>query len=395
MPRNLVICFDGTNNEFGRANTNVVRLVQVLDRDPTHQRLFYDPGVGTLPRPELGRVREWLSRIPGLAFGAGLEKNVEEAYAFLMDLWEPGDRVYIFGFSRGAYTARVLAGLLHLLGLLPRANGNLVPYVMELFRAVRHEKGQRYGKYRKLCDDFRWTYARPASDGDDQRHFPVHFVGVWDTVSSVGWVWNPKSYQFTHENPSVAVARHALALDERRWFFRQNQMHAPAGQDLQELWFPGVHCDVGGGYPESSGLWRLSFEWMLQEATAAGLQVDPARLRTVRYRSGFPAEPWKEPAHESLMWYWWPAEFIPKWRWSFRTRRHGWHVGLGHRRFVPAGSRVHSSTLRRIRETGYAPANLGVAFIEKVRALAEIPPWLATDDQPGPALAAGDSVALG
>lgn len=142
MPRNVVLCFDGTNNRFGTENTNVVRLVQVLDRDPTTQQLFYDPGVGTFPHSGKSWLGEKLSRASELTFGAGIERNVEEAYSYLMEVWEPGDEVFIFGFSRGAYTARVLSGLLHLLGLLPRGTHNMVPYAMELFRAVRGDRSE-------------------------------------------------------------------------------------------------------------------------------------------------------------------------------------------------------------------------------------------------------------
>jgi uncharacterized protein (DUF2235 family) len=278
MPRNLVICCDGTNNQFGPENTNVVRLVQVLDRDPLEQRLYYDPGVGTLPEPgAMTRIMKRLSELYGLAFGAGLTLKVQEAYAYLMDFWEPGDRVYLFGFSRGAYTVRVLAGLLHTLGLLPRGNRNLVPYAMRLFSAVRNDgvgASDAQAEYWKLCDGFRWAFARPVFDGDDDRRFPVHFLGVWDTVSSVGWVWEPAKFPFTAQNPSIDVIRHAVSVDERRRFFRQNLMQKAKNrregepeQDLKELWFAGVHSDVGGGYPEQDGgLWRVAFEWMLGEA---------------------------------------------------------------------------------------------------------------------------------
>src|SRR5437868_2532616 len=121
MSRNFVLCFDGTNNQFGPQNTSVVRLVQVLDRDPTKQRLFYDPGVGTLPEPvSWGRLKKVWFELWDLAFAIGLPDRVGNAYRYLMDVWQPGDRVFLFGFSRGAYTVRVLAGLLHELGLLPR-----------------------------------------------------------------------------------------------------------------------------------------------------------------------------------------------------------------------------------------------------------------------------------
>lgn len=120
MGRNLVLCFDGTNNEFGPENANVVRLAQSLVRSPRDQRMYYDPGVGTLPEPgaitgSAKRVSEWF----GLAFGAGLMGKVERAYVYLMDFWEPGDQVFLVGFSRGAYTSRVLAAMLHALGLVP------------------------------------------------------------------------------------------------------------------------------------------------------------------------------------------------------------------------------------------------------------------------------------
>ena len=111
MPRNLILCFDGTNNQFGPENTNVARLIQALDRDPARQRLYYDGGVGTPPEP-LTAFGQWLSKVGGLLLGGGIEWKVEEAYRFLMEMWMPDDRVLIFGFSRGAYSARMLAGML-------------------------------------------------------------------------------------------------------------------------------------------------------------------------------------------------------------------------------------------------------------------------------------------
>src|SRR4051794_20775773 len=116
--KNLILCCDGTGNQFGLENTNVVRLVQSLDRDPTRQSLYYDPGLGTLPEPSaFTQVQKWVSEVFGLAIGSGLSWKVGEAYTYLMESWEPGDRVFLFGFSRGAYTVRVLAGLLYTLGL--------------------------------------------------------------------------------------------------------------------------------------------------------------------------------------------------------------------------------------------------------------------------------------
>jgi uncharacterized protein (DUF2235 family) len=375
MPRNLILCCDGTNNQFGPENTNVIRLIQVLDRDPARQRLYYDPGVGTLPEPGVAtRVGKTLSEWLGLAFGVGLSWKVQEAYTYLMDMWEPDDRVFLFGFSRGAYTVRVLAGLLHTLGLLPRGNENLVPYVLRLFKSVRHAGADGARAYWELCDAFRWTFARPVPGGGDDRRFRVYFLGVWDTVSSVGWVWEPLRFPFTANNPSIAVIRHAVSVDERRWFFRQNLMEPQSGQDFQELWFPGVHADVGGGYPEKEGgLWRMPLLWMLNEAEHAGLLVDPERRHTVLNRTPPPAAPWREPSHESLTLLWWPAEFFPKLSWRSNHARRVPEVGLGRHRVIHEKALLHQSTLVRIQETTYAPPNMSPRFLAQVRALPEVP----------------------
>lgn len=175
MSRKLVICCDGTNNEFGSQNTNVVRLIQCLDRDPSRQMFYYDPGVGTMPEPGWwSSIGEKLSRAWSLAFGTGLTKNVEEAYAYLMDVWEPGDQVFLFGFSRGAYSVRVLAGMLHLLGLLEKDNDNLVPYAMRLFKGIRNTKPEdQKNKYWKVCDAFRETVR--TRHGRSRWTFPRSF----------------------------------------------------------------------------------------------------------------------------------------------------------------------------------------------------------------------------
>jgi uncharacterized protein (DUF2235 family) len=382
MPRNFVLCCDGTDNQFGPQNTSVVRLAQVVERDPHTQLLYYDPGVGTLPEPGVfTRVGKRISELFGLAFGAGLAGKVEEAYSYLMDFWEPGDRVFLFGFSRGAYTVRVLAGMLHALGLLPRGNHNLVPYVMRLFKSVRGKRdygeGDEKSNYWRLCNQFRWTFARPVPGDDDARRFRVHFVGVWDTVSSVGWVWDPAKYPYTARNPSIDVIRHAVSIDERRWFFRQNLMQPSPGQDFQELWFPGVHGDVGGGYAEKDGgLWRVPFDWMLTEAAKAGLLVNPDRLHKVLNRTPPSEHPWDDPQHESLTAAWWPAEFFPKLQWregsSWRVPR----IGLGRHRFIHDGALIHGSALRRVREISYTPPNFSPVFLEKIRGLADVPEML-------------------
>jgi uncharacterized protein (DUF2235 family) len=360
--RNLIICCDGTNNQFGSNNTNVVRLVQVLDRDPTKQRLFYDAGVGTLPEPaSWGAIKKVWFELADLAFAVGLQDRVGNGYRYLMEMWQPGDRVFMFGFSRGAYTVRVLAGLLHQLGLLPEGAANLVPYAYRLFKAIRKDPKGKPGSYWDVCDQFRWTFSRPMSGADEDRRFPVHFVGVWDTVSSVGWVWNPTTFPYTHKNPGIKFIRHAVSIDERRAFFRSNLFDATPGQDFKQGWFPGAHCDVGGGYSDSE-LWRGAFTWMLQEAQKAGLLTDASRSATVIGTP--PAQPWADKVHESLNWKWIGAEIMPKFPYSAATRSHHFYINFGRRRQIVPGSLIHRTALERMMmpDLNYSPPNIPESF---------------------------------
>jgi uncharacterized protein (DUF2235 family) len=380
-PRNLVICFDGTNNQFGIENTSVVRIIQSMERDPLRQLLFYDPGVGTLPEPTRStRIGKWLSKIAGLAFGQGLIGKVGEAYVYLMEHWRPGDTLFVFGFSRGSYSARTLAALLHMFGLLPSGAQALVPYVLRWFRtagSVYQKSTDSRAQYEHFCHEFRDTFSQ-AIPGREERRFPVHFLGLFDTVSSVGWVWDPMVIPFTKSNPSVEIARHAIAIDERRCFFRQNTFGAVGGQRLDEQWFAGVHSDVGGGYPENSGgLWREAFSWMLEGATAAGLLIDDSRWQKVWRRTVPPDSPWLEPKHESLTKSWWLAEFFPKRVYDHRTwKKRFWpRIGRGRYRTIPDGARLHDSTLKRIRgDNRYNPPNLPSSLVAKIRSGEEVDP---------------------
>jgi uncharacterized protein (DUF2235 family) len=365
MTRNLVVCCDGTNNTFGVRNTNVVRVLQSLVRDREDQLVYYDPGVGTMAAPgPITRIGKAISRGIDLAFGTGFNANVQDAYVWLMNNWQAGDRIYLFGFSRGAFTARVVAAMLHHVGLLPRGADNLVPYALRLLlRKTPLEIG----------DQFRRTFSRPT--GDPERRIPVHFLGVWDTVSSVGWVWDPARYAFTANNPSVGIVRHAMALDERRAFYRQNLVGEPKppAQRIQQLWFPGVHSDIGGGYADSF-LWRAPFAWILREAGQAGLHLDPARAGAV---VAPPVDkPWLEKKHNELRNpLWWICEVFPKMPrpWSVR-------INFFATRTLKDGELLHETTLRRIREDDtYRPSNLSRAFRDYVARMKdeEIPPQMA------------------
>lgn len=193
-------------------------------------------------------------------------------------------------------------------------------------------------------------------------------------MSSVGWIWNAPAYPFTAKLPNVAIVRHAIAIDERRWFFRQNRITPQSNQDADERWFAGVHSDVGGGYPEEDGgLWRVTFEWMLEASVAAGLLVNEARLAHVRNRSTAPQRPWAEPQHESLRGIWWLGEFAPKLVYDPSTGHRRPAIGLGHRRQLRAGERIDGSVIARLRETSYAPPNLSEGFVAAIHALPSVP----------------------
>ena len=371
MGRNIVICCDGTNNQFGVCNTDVVRLVEILANNSAQQLVYYDPGVGTMPDPRMRTsLGQKISKFRALAFGSDLEGKVETAYTHLMEVWRPNDEVFVFGFSRGAYTARVLAAMLHAIGLLPAGNAQLIPYAMEIFSSSRRAGEDK--SYWNLLDNFRGTFAQTVAGCADNR-FPVHFLGLWDTVSSVGWVWNPARYPFSAKNPSVRTVRHAVSVDERRFFFRQNLFTASAGQDVSELWFPGVHSDVGGGYSEADGgLWRGAFEWLLQEAVQATAIVDAKKLAAVRGVSQTPQHVWAEPEHESLKGRWWIAEYVPKKQYNPTTHQRGWELGRGRYRHIHEGALLHPITLEQIRGTDYAPPNLSPAFVKRVRAMTSV-----------------------
>lgn len=338
MAKNIVICCDGTSNQYGPEKTNVLRLYSVIKRDVSAQATFYDPGVGTFSaQPMLTEFGTRVQRLLGLAFGRGLTKNCLDAYRFLMQTWEPEDRVFLFGFSRGAYTVRVLAAMLHKVGLLHRDNGHLVPYADQLFKNERRTS---------VSEGFLDTFGRPCR---------IHFMGIWDTVSSVGWAWDPVVLPFTANNPSVASVRHAVAIDERRAFFRQNLWsERQSDTDLKQVWFAGCHSDIGGANP----LAKLALEWILGEASEHGLLVDRDRALTVLNEPAPPDH--RAPITESLTGAWKVCEYFPKLVWSRETDKRRPRVNLGRPRWIADDAAVHGSALQRHSETDYQPDNFPV-----------------------------------
>ncbi|WP_255951270.1 DUF2235 domain-containing protein [Streptomyces odontomachi] len=274
MAKNLVVCCDGTWNFADQPSmTNVTKIALAVrpQADGVGQRVYYGSGVGT---------RRW-ERLGGGAFGAGLSRNIMDAYRFLIDAYEPGDQLYLFGFSRGAFTARSLAGLVRNSGILRREHAHRIKEAWALYRN-RIEKPT--GTAATL---FRQTYAHEPG---------IRFIGVWDTVGALGipvpgpgWLkpvvasvnrrW---AFHDTELSSRVKGAFHALAIDEQREPFIPTLWHqqpgaAEAGQELKQVWFAGVHCDVGGGYQETA-LSDITLLWMVRQARRHGLEFDPELL---------------------------------------------------------------------------------------------------------------------
>jgi uncharacterized protein (DUF2235 family) len=355
VPKNIVICCDGTGNEFGDHNSNVVKLYGTLIIDGKQQVGYYHPGVGTMGAPTASnRISKAWSMVVGLAFGAGLLANVGDAYRYLMTVYEDGDRVFLFGFSRGAYTARALAGLLHMFGLLYPGNDGLIPYILGLYARRTRKAGGMTHTF-QVADGFKGTFCR---------HCPLHFVGVWDTVSSVGWIWDPLKLPHTAVNPDMAVGRHALSIDERRCYFRNNLWGATlSGQDIKQVWFAGVHSDVGGSYSYTeSGLSQISLEWMLCEAWAFGLLIDPQRAQRALGRIPPPPPLAPDPLavpHNSLTFNWWLLEILPHSYYDAASKTVRWRIPFGTTRTIPDGSLLHKTVNEKLRiDPNYRPPNL-------------------------------------
>jgi uncharacterized protein (DUF2235 family) len=360
MNRNIVICCDGTGNQYGTANSNVVKLYWTLS-DNDKQTAYYHPGLGTMgARNALSTVGKWWTQLRGKAFGYGFSDNMADVYSFLMGAYAPDVRLFIFGFSRGAYTARALCGLLHMFGLLTPGNEALIPYAIRLY------KSNDPGKF-KIADGFRDTFSF---------HCSPHFLGLWDTVSSIGWVLDPINTRgghlpYTATLPNVTVLRQAVSIDERRAFFRQNVIHEPAAknQDLKQVWFSGVHSDVGGSYPEDeSGLSKIALRWMMCEAESAGLLLDTKKVDAVLggMLPYVPPDP-KGQLHKSLHGAWWLGEFWPKMCYravavsgqAAPEWKRGITINLGRTRLIPEGAHIHQSVFDRMKEVpNYKPKNL-------------------------------------
>jgi uncharacterized protein (DUF2235 family) len=345
MRKNIVICCDGTGNDFDRPSqdSNVVKLYNTLHIGP-EQIAYYHPGVGTMGSPNANtRIEKWWSQIKGLAFGKGLLDVVGDAYRYLMDNYEEGDRIYLFGFSRGSYTARAVGSLLHVFGLLESGNEQLIPYILRLYSEMTKADA---GQARTFPPEEAFKYAF-------SREIEVYFCGMWDTVSSYGWINSQIELPFNGQNPIIRIGRHAVSIHEHRCCYQDNlwgpslpasKDHPP--QDMRQVWFAGVHSDVGGSYDEmDAGLSKVSFEWLLVEAVQNGLLVDDQRTQVVLGQMVPPAflpkyvppDPHGK-LHASLTGAWWLLEYFP------RKRNGGWCLPRGKwLREIPENSLIHET----------------------------------------------------
>ena len=257
----LIVLFDGTWND-PEDRTNVYRLARSIhDYDgDIRQKFFYDPGVGT---------SKW-SRFRGGVTGWGLSKNLVQGYEWLVKNYSSGDEIWTFGFSRGAFTARSMVGMIRKCGLLHISTPRLLSQAEDIYRDNSLEPDS------KVCEEFRHAYSRIVR---------IHFIGVWDTVGALGipgTMLSEKgkySWHDTELSNIVDRAYHAMALDEHRAIYNVTRWTHETGskksrqQSVEQRWFIGAHANVGGGYGDDP-LSDISLHWMQEKAGAAGLTME-------------------------------------------------------------------------------------------------------------------------
>jgi len=280
MMKRLVVCCDGTWQQLASPYpTNVVKIAQAVKPiadDGVPQILFYQEGLGT---------GDEIDKLGGGAFGWGIDKNIQNAYRFLCLNYTEGDQIYLFGFSRGAYTARSLAGLIYCSGLLSRKNIRKTPEAYQLYRDrnIKPEDSEAFA--------FRQLYGKEPY----RQKVPITLLGCWDTVGSLGIPdripflpinnWLNEKYRFydTTLNQCIQNALHAVAIDEQRKVFNVTPMKKSENnpnQVLRQVWFPGAHGCVGGGTEETQGLSDGALQWMMEQITdlRLGLDLDPTAI---------------------------------------------------------------------------------------------------------------------
>lgn len=269
--KRIIICADGTWNRPEKdiekdQPTNVLRLARAIkpfDSQNIPQQVFYDWGVGS-----------YYDSLSGGITGKGINKNIMDDYRYIVQNYSPGDELFLFGFSRGSYTVRSLCGLINNCGILKRPHAKLIEYAFNLYK----KPGKDFKPNGSKSIEFRRKFSHPSKQ--------VAFVGAWDTVGALGIPFSflgflNKNNEFydTKMGSNMSIARHALAIDEQRSDFEPTVWEPRPEVDLKQIWFAGVHSDIGGSYPPDKDtgarLSDIPFTWMMQEATAAGLEFEP------------------------------------------------------------------------------------------------------------------------
>jgi uncharacterized protein (DUF2235 family) len=305
MPKNIIILSDGTGQEGGRGHdTNVYKLFRMLEDRTERQIVFYDQGLGTDG-----------DRVGGMAFGKGIDANILQCYRFLFDHYRSGDKVFLFGFSRGAATVRSLASFIHYFGILPTARPELIEQAYRIYKNRKRSYDQSDARENapqarlKFIDRLVQNFNNARQYNlDDPKHgasaefvrkhpnqwVNIEFLGVWDTVPALGLValpglstlldlvpaWKHQYHNFKLRE-SVKHACHALAIDDQRKWFHPSlwkEYDRQSCQKVEQVWFGGSHTDVGGGFWEA-GFSDIALEWMVGKALKHGLLLYPGSQR--------------------------------------------------------------------------------------------------------------------
>ena len=269
---NIIVCADGTWNRPEEdlkqdQPTNVLKLARGiaprsdLDGHKLKQHVFYDWGLGSYHKRASA----------GIA-GRGIHKNILDGYRYIAHNYAPGDRTFLFGYSRGAYTVRAMCGLINNCGIIKRANAGLIASAWKIYKSPS-AKNKPNGEAARA---FREKYSYASRD--------IHFVGVWDTVGALGIPFslmglfdgNDEFYD-NRMGSNIRTARHALAIDEKRADFEPTLWKPKPTVDLKQVWFAGCHGDIGGSHPPDEDDLRIAdvaLEWMVDEAEQAGLVLE-------------------------------------------------------------------------------------------------------------------------
>ncbi|KAE8404320.1 hypothetical protein BDV37DRAFT_282868 [Aspergillus pseudonomiae] len=433
--RELVLCFDGTGNTFRAdgSETNILKIFRMLDRTKDNRYCYYQPGIGMdttiTTRSMVSLALQPFRNLPtaGIldqALASSFDEHVISGYRFLARRWVPGSRIYLFGFSRGAYTARFLNEMLDYAGLISADNEETIPFVWKAFLKYKFaDPGQERDDAEASLRLSRETMCRSPG--------LVHFLGLFDTVNSVAEF----ALDVSKDNelqPSPKTMRHAVSIDEKRIKFQPVLFEPPpidgmkakthrvstwaangeatiskiphpnVKEDFEEVYFAGDHSDVGGGWPsQKTKASQIPLMWMVQEAIRAGLTFDPIQLSKHDcfdpmmgdYDRDILKAAEQAKIHDSLDYdfgkglevlFWRLMEYMP-----FKRTKVGpdgefhetrWH-GRGLRRPLPPAAKIHSSVFHRLRyDRDYKPFNLGMGHKDQEQS--ELGQWRRIEHDP-------------